>query len=160
MKKFVVKVWSFVYILLFEEIIKSPIENRRLLSRSVSAGLFWCFTPTVFFQQAVIFSYWYATRKTMYHVNFPVAWAWTWFSNPLTMGPLYYFYYLIGRDLIGSSGVYGKEFFVFSDVSFYGVFNMLEPILIHIIVGSLICSLIFGVVGYFGTYMLIGKLNR
>ena len=63
-------------------------------ARGVAVGLFIGLTPTVGFQMVLMF-----VASMVFRANFPVAFAVSWLSNPLTMGPLYWAFHQIGKLL-------------------------------------------------------------
>ncbi|MDZ7748415.1 MAG: DUF2062 domain-containing protein [Halofilum sp. (in: g-proteobacteria)] len=70
--------------------------HRRALARGVAVGLFVGLTPTVGLQTVLMLVACIALRA-----NFPAAFLASWVSNPLTMGPLYLAYALIGEAVFG-----------------------------------------------------------
>ena len=68
--------------------------NRRSFSLAVALGMFCAFIPVPF--QMVIA----AAGAILFRVNVLVAVPLVWISNPFTMGPLYYFCYLIGAEIL------------------------------------------------------------
>jgi uncharacterized protein (DUF2062 family) len=70
--------------------------HRRALARGVAVGLFIGLTPTVGVQTVLILVACLALRA-----NFPAAFAASWISNPVTMGPLYFAYAVIGETILG-----------------------------------------------------------
>ncbi len=69
--------------------------NRRSFSGAVGFGIFCAFIPVPF--QMIIA----AAGAIWLRVNVLVAVPMVWISNPLTMGPLYYFCYLVGVEILG-----------------------------------------------------------
>lgn len=72
--------------------------DREALGRGLAVGLFFGLTPTVGFQTALVLP-----SCLLFRGNFPVAFAATWVSNPVTMGPLYVAFNWLGEHLVGSS---------------------------------------------------------
>lgn len=72
--------------------------DNEAMSRGLAVGLFFGLTPTVGFQTSLVLPSCLLLRG-----NFPVAFAATWVSNPLTMGPLYVAFNWLGEKMIGSS---------------------------------------------------------
>jgi uncharacterized protein len=70
--------------------------NRRSVAGAVSIGLFIAFLPMPG-QMAVA-----AVAAAWMRVNLPVAVAMVWITNPLTMGPIFFFSYKVGTWLLGS----------------------------------------------------------
>ncbi|RLA37672.1 MAG: DUF2062 domain-containing protein [Gammaproteobacteria bacterium] len=69
--------------------------NRRSVSGAVAVGLFCAFIPVPF--QMVIA----ALLSMLLRVNLPVSVVLVWISNPLTMGPIFFFAYTVGTWIIG-----------------------------------------------------------
>jgi uncharacterized protein (DUF2062 family) len=68
--------------------------NRRACSGAVALGVFCAFIPVPFqMLLAAIFAVWL-------RVNILVAVPMVWLSNPLTMGPMFYFCYLLGVEML------------------------------------------------------------
>lgn len=137
-----------IFSALFQDIIEAPFEKRSYIAFSVATGLFWAFTPTVFIQQVAILVYWLAVRQTSLNFHFPLAWAWTWISNPWTMAFLYYLYYSTGSTLLDVIGVAVLPFETlnFSSVSGFG--QSVSPIILPLCVGSILFSLASALLGY------------
>lgn len=68
--------------------------NRRACSGAVALGVFCAFVPVPFqMLLAAIFAIWL-------RVNILIAVPMVWISNPFTMGPMYYFCYLLGVEML------------------------------------------------------------
>ena len=73
------------------------ILNRSSVTKAIAIGLFMAFVP-VPFQMAL------AAGAAIYiGCNLPVAVAMVWITNPLTMGPIFYFAYLVGSAILGET---------------------------------------------------------
>lgn len=82
-------------------------DNPQLVARGVAIGLLLGFTPTVGLQMWLIFVFWLFSRKFLgWDFNPILAIAWSYLSNPLTMVPLYYVFYVTGSVMMGSLGSY------------------------------------------------------
>lgn len=71
--------------------------HRRALARGIAVGLFVGLTPTVGIQTVLMLG-----ACLLLRANFPAAFFISWVSNPLTVGPLYVAYGVIGEALLGS----------------------------------------------------------
>ena len=69
--------------------------NRRACSTAVALGVFCAFIPTPF--QMLIA----AVLAIWFRANILVAVPMVWISNPVTMGPMFYFCYLVGVEILG-----------------------------------------------------------
>ena len=59
-------------------------------------GMFWAMTPLVGVQMILVTSCWFIMKIFRLRFNIPIAMAMVWISNPFTMGPLYYLFYISG----------------------------------------------------------------
>ncbi len=71
--------------------------HRRALARGIAVGLFVGLTPTMGIQTVLMLG-----ACLLLRANFPAAFFISWVSNPLTVGPLYVAYAVIGETLLGS----------------------------------------------------------
>ncbi len=71
--------------------------HRRAVARGIAVGLFVGLTPTVGIQTVLMIG-----ACLLLRANFPAAFVISWISNPLTVGPLYVAYSIIGETLLGS----------------------------------------------------------
>lgn len=105
--------------------------NRRSCSLAVALGMFCAFIP-VPFQMLIA-----AVGAVMMRVNILVAVPMVWVSNPVTMGPLYYFCYLVGAVILDRP----SSAFHF-ELSFEWLFSELATIWEPFLLGCLIVGLI------------------
>ena len=133
---------------LFKDIIEAPFEKRSYIAFSVATGLFWAFTPTVFVQQVAILGYWFIVRSTKLNFHFPLAWAWTWISNPWSMAFLYYIYYIIGSFFLDSFNINVLPFEELNFTSIDKFIQSVKPIVIPLSVGSILLSIVSAAIGY------------
>jgi len=108
--------------------------NRRACSAAVALGIFCAFIPVPFQMLiAAIFAIWI-------RANILVAVPMVWLSNPITMGPMFYFCYLVGVEILEIE----PEDFHF-ELSFDWLFNSLaeiwQPFLLGCFVVGVITSL-------------------
>jgi uncharacterized protein (DUF2062 family) len=71
--------------------------NRRSVSGGVAVGLFWGMIPLPSQMLAA------ALSAIIFRVNLPISVALVWVTNPLTIPPVFYFNYLIGTWLLGTT---------------------------------------------------------
>ncbi|MBF0154566.1 MAG: DUF2062 domain-containing protein [Magnetococcales bacterium] len=66
-------------------------------------GLVVNFTPSIGFQLPMVAAIWAISRtlRKEWDFNFPLAFAWTWITNPATAAPLYYLFLVTGRFMLG-----------------------------------------------------------
>jgi uncharacterized protein (DUF2062 family) len=78
-------------------------------------------------------------------INVPVTAVTTWVSNPLTMGPMYYAGFELGRVLLG----HPPQPFEF-EMSFAWLADRFATIWLPLLVGCLILGTVLAVIGYIG----------
>ena len=148
-----------------ERSLGSSVEVARGTSLGLGVGL----TPTVGIQLTIVGFIWLVLRYVLrLRVDLISACAWTWVSNPVTMFPMYFIFYLTGELLLFRSDM--LDYQQFQDLLFslggldnfsWGVlwenFSKLWDIfIIPILVGSLLWSLGGFVGGYFlGGYLFV-----
>jgi len=71
--------------------------NRTSVTRAVAVGLLMAFVPVPF--QMVLA----AGGAIWFGCNLPVAVAMVWITNPVTMGPIFYFCYVVGVAILGET---------------------------------------------------------
>lgn len=127
-------------------------RDHQCIARGVAAGLASCVIPGFQFFYAAIL-------VIILRGNAPVALLFTFVSNPLTVVPITYFIYRIGTYLIGKNGnnivIHAFQWDFSSFHAFW--FNIRIWILQFgkaFLVGLPIASLIFGLIGYFGSLLI------
>ncbi len=99
-------------------------EPNHVLAMGCALGLFLGLTPTIGLQIPILIVLWgLLDRLLKVRFSLLVAVAFTWVSNPFTMVPLYYLYYMVGSALTLTSGVETTGYAEFS--------GMLSEILIE-----------------------------
>lgn len=116
--------------------------NRHSVSGAFFVGLFVCFLPTLG-QMPIA-----ALLAFLFRVNLPISVALVWISNPLTMPPIFFATYELGRWILNSPAV------AFSLELSWEWFNteflrLWKPL----VVGSVITGLFFGGLGYISMQM-------
>ena len=111
--------------------------NRHSASGAFGIGLFFAFWP-------VPFQMWLSAFAAIpLRVNLPLSIATVWLTNPFTMPPIFYGAYKVGTWALGTEAT---EFeFQLSWEWLMGSVNTIGPTLL---VGCLICSVVFGSLGY------------
>lgn len=111
-------------------------------ARGVAVGLFIGLTPTVGFQTVFMI-----VGSIMLRGNFPVAFAVSWLSNPITMGPLYWGFHQLGQFLY--------EIIPFArDPIPSWMLDGPADTMVFTIIGSLLVATTFSVGGYFLSHWL------
>ena len=111
--------------------------NRHSASGAFGIGLFFAFWP-------VPFQMWLSAFAAIpLRVNLPLSIATVWLTNPLTMPPIFYGAYKVGAWVLGTDV---REFeFQLSWEWLMGSVNTIGP---AFLLGCLICSVVFGSLGY------------
>ena len=111
-------------------------------ARGVAVGLFIGLTPTVGFQTVFMIVGCIVLRG-----NFPVAFAVSWLSNPITMGPLYWGFHELGQFL------YEVVPFSRNPIPDWMIEGPMDTVLFTAI-GSLLVATSFAVAGYLFSHWL------
>ena len=73
-------------------------------ARGILIGLVWGLTPTVGIQIIGVSLTWLVARRLFgWNFNYLIALAWTVVTNPLTLLPLYYVFYVTGELMLGGA---------------------------------------------------------
>ncbi len=112
--------------------------NRRSVSKAFTVGLFAAWIPVP--GQMLIA----ASSALYYRANLPIAVMLVWFSNPLTMPPLFYFAYRFGLCLMNLPLPENNIEF-----SLEGVMSGLNTAWKPFLLGCLMMAIICSVIGYF-----------
>ena len=88
-----------------------------------------------------------AAAAIVVRVNLPLAVALVWITNPLTIPPMFYFAYLVGSWLLGSSP---KGF----DLGFWADWHNWVEVMAPLGLGMLVCATGCSILGYFGVRLL------
>lgn len=133
MKKSTFIRWKQLFrIVVYKRLIRPLIHSRatpEYKARGVAVGLAWAFTPLVGIQMGLVTFTWGVCRSFKWGFSLPLALAWTWVTNVVTMVPIYYVFYVVGQILR----------FKWDDISGYGALSRLiervflsqEPFLIQ-----------------------------
>ena len=112
--------------------------NRKSASGAFGIGLFFAFWP-------VPFQMWLSVATAIpCRVNLPLSVATVWITNPFTMPPIFYGAYLVGSTVLGTK----SEAFHF-EPTWDWVVNSLSTIGPSFLLGCGICSVVFGLTGYY-----------
>ena len=138
------------------------VDQPEIVARGVMVGLALGLTPTVGIQLYCVFIVWWLCRYVAkWHFSLIIAMAWSWLSNPITMIPLYYLYYITGRlmlldfdgeqDFESFSRMIGEHLTLEGGIweTIVEVFHfMLEQIGTSILIGFIPYSILLGAGGY------------
>ena len=98
-------------------------------ARGVLVGMMWAMTPLVGIQMTTVLLTWLFAKKIFkWDFSLPIALAYTWVTNVLTMWPIYYVFYVTGKLMMGDFDIHAFGVFIeagrqaFSDnVSFWEI---------------------------------------
>ncbi len=113
--------------------------NRRSVSRAFLVGIFFAFMPMPFQMVAA------AIAGIFVHSNLPISIGLVWISNPITIPPIFYFTYKVGTVILE---VPSRPFEI--ELSVEWAMQELGAIWEPLLLGSLICGVIFSCIGYVG----------
>ena len=113
--------------------------NRRSVSRAFFVGVFFAFMPMPFQMVAA------AILGVMIHSNLPISIGLVWISNPITIPPIFYFTYKVGTVILDTPI---REFEI--ELSLDWVLTELGAIWQPLLLGSLICAVIFSAISFIG----------
>lgn len=99
------------------------------LRRGLAVGVFFGLTPTVGFQTPMV-----VAACLLLRGNFPLAFAATWISNPITMAPLYLALNAVGEVLIGNTVLSENT------TTGYPLFSLFAGESLQMIVGTLVIA--------------------
>lgn len=121
--------------------------NKRSVSKGASIGVACAFVPLP--GQMVIA----AVLAVFFRGNLPLAVAGPWITNPLTLGPIFFFTYKVGTWILGADTT-ATEFDVPGNWWMEDIRQIFWPLLL----GSFICGLVSALAA-FATVRLVWRLN-
>ncbi len=135
-------------------------------ARGIATGLFVGLGVPFGLQMVVL-----GALRLMFRFNTLLAFLFTWVANPITLGPMYYGYYLLGCRLMGASGTITRETFadllgpLFESGYFWQSLQKFGglgcDILLRWSFGALIVSSLAALSAYFaGFYLMTLRLHR
>jgi uncharacterized protein (DUF2062 family) len=113
--------------------------NRRSVSRAFFIGIFFAFMPMPFQMIAA------AAVGVVVHSNLPISIGLVWISNPITIPPIFYFTYKLGTLVLGLPA---RPFEI--ELSIDWALTELGAIWEPLLLGSLLCAIAFGALGFIG----------
>jgi uncharacterized protein len=111
--------------------------NRRSLSGAAFVGFFCAFMP-IPFQMFLA-----ACLAILFSTNLPLSVSIVWITNPVTMPPMFYFAYVVGREILDTP----PQPFSF-DPTFEWLSTMLGQIWQPFLLGCFICGICSGLIAY------------
>ena len=128
--------------------------NRHSIAGGIAIGLFFGSLPIPVQMLCA------AIAAIFCRVNLPTAIFATFFSNPLTMAPIFYGNYRLGAWLIGGVGTAAHAHFHFDTLySFFDtLYSLGGRVLVALYTGSVVMGLLFAIIG-FSTVKLLWRLQ-
>lgn len=117
--------------------------NRRSVAGAFAVGLFWAMIPMPLQMLAA------AGNAIVFRVNLPLSVALVWITNPLTMPPIFYINYLVGKWLMG---VPNTEHAFEPTMEWFA--ESMDQIWQPLYFGSLVTGLVLGIIGFVGVRLL------
>jgi len=112
--------------------------NRQSVSKATIIGLFWMSIPIP--GQMVTA----ALSAILFRANLPISVALVWISNPLTLGPIFYFNYVVGSLILGQEADENIQF----QLSWDWLINVLGDLWLPLYLGSAVVGITLGLVAY------------
>ncbi|HIE40152.1 MAG TPA: DUF2062 domain-containing protein [Thiomicrorhabdus sp.] len=112
--------------------------HRYSVSKAFLIGLFWMAIPI---PSQMVFA---ALCAIFFRANLPLSVILVWISNPLTMGPIFYFNYVIGTYLLGQQPDENLHF----ELSWDWMMNTLGDLWQPLYLGSVIVGITLGIVSF------------
>ncbi len=91
-----------------------------------------------------------AITAILFRANLPISVALVWISNPLTMGPIFYFNYVVGTLILGQDANENLTF----ELSWDWIVNVLGELWVPLYLGSAIVGLVLGLISYIAVKVL------
>ena len=117
--------------------------NRNSVSLAFGIGIFCAFIPLPIQTIATVF------LSLAIGANLPLALTVIWISNPFTIPPMFFLTYKLGSILLNSTI---EDFNV--ELNWQWFSNLGSDILFPLFLGSFLCGILFGLLGYFIVLML------
>lgn len=118
--------------------------HRHSVSKAFIIGLFWMAMPIPGQMVAA------AISAILFRANLPLSVILVWISNPFTMGPIFYFNYVVGTYILGQDA---KEHITF-ELSWHWILNVLGDFWQPLYLGSVVIGLSLGAIAYFVIHLL------
>ena len=138
------------YLAIFGKFIHSPNlwhMNSGSMSRGAAIGLFWAFMPIPFQMIPA------AALAIIFRANIFIAVILVWVSNPLTIPPIFYFAYRVGRWILGIPKYPFKV-----ELSLHWLQTTFLVIWKPLIVGCFACALVSALMGYIIMHIIYWKM--
>ena len=111
-KSFFGRLWRLLHLKLVIPLKRSE-HPPEFIARGVLVGMMWAMTPLVGIQMTTVLLTWILCKKFFkWGFSLPVAIAYTWVTNVLTMWPIYYVFYATGKLMMGDLNISAFHAFV------------------------------------------------
>lgn len=118
--------------------------SRHSVAKAFFIGLFWMAIPIPSQMIAA------ALTAIAFRSNLALSVALVWISNPVTMGPIFFFNYKIGSFLLGYQPEKTPQF----EMTWQWITTTLGDLWLPLYLGSLVVGLSLGIIGYFAIYLI------
>ena len=138
-------------------------DSPHAVALCVAVGMFVGMTPTVGIQTVIVLAFLTITRRFFYF-NTAAAMAATYVSNPITMVPLYYFWYKLGAMFVGGQATL-EQFELLLDFEgmagwWQAVCTIGAEVGIPLLVGAAITAPIASAISYPACYAMVAWVRR
>lgn len=113
--------------------------HRNSVSKAFIIGMFWMSIPIP--SQMVVAGLF----AIAFRANIALSIALVWISNPLTMGPIFYFNYLVGTVILGHDAQEIPHF----EMTWQWMTSTLGDLWLPLYLGSVVVGMVLGILGYF-----------
>lgn len=135
-------------------------DSPHAIALGVAIGIFIGLTPSVGVQTIMVLAIVVLTRRFFYF-NASAAMASTYVSNPITMLPMYYFWYHLGARFLPSydGNIRFDELLVFESWGEWwtNMYALAAQVGVPMLLGALLTAPIGAVLAYFATYFFLKK---
>lgn len=118
--------------------------HRHSVAKAFIIGLFWMSIPI---PSQMLFA---ALCAIPFRANLPLSVALVWISNPLTMGPIFYFNYVVGTYILGQQASEDLHF----ELSWDWMINTLGELWLPLYLGSAVVGVTLGLMAFFAIHGL------
>ncbi len=121
----------------------------KYVASGMAIGVFVAATPTIPFHMIISIA-----LAIMLRASKPAALIGSWFSNPLTVGPIYYSSYKLGIVLLGRELPFDR-----GEITIRGLLHHGLDVTVAMVAGGAVLGVVAAVVFYFGTLFLFRKIR-
>jgi len=118
--------------------------HRHSVAKACVIGLFWMSIPLP--SQMLLA----ALTAILFRANLPISVALVWISNPLTMGPIFYFNYVVGTYILGQKADQDLTF----ELSWHWIVHILGDLWMPLYLGSAVVGAALGIIIFFTIHII------